>query len=292
VKKRFFCVLVSLVALFPLVARGETKDDLVFIHHSCGSNFLRNNLHKALVAKDYIDERNDITYGTKMQPDEGRPASLGRTPGNQTNMNHWVCWFNDYLEGVKQHKCKDGVNRIIMFKSCYPASDIHQDGDGAGNPFSSSKTVANYKAVFRHPAGPGKTYTHNGKTYKALEDVFRANPKTLFIFVTAPPLRHRSSTDENAHRARVFNNWVKTDWLKSYNKKNPGLNNVAVFDWFDILAFPDNRKTHSNRLQTGYGGASGDSHPNRAANAYSTRVFATKKENFIDTVWEAFSKSK
>ena len=51
-----------------------TDDDLIFIHHSCGSNWLSNSLHDALLAKDYVDERNDITYGTDMPPDAGRPG--------------------------------------------------------------------------------------------------------------------------------------------------------------------------------------------------------------------------
>ena len=33
-----------------------TTDDLVFIHHSCGNNWLSNSLHAALLAKNYIDE--------------------------------------------------------------------------------------------------------------------------------------------------------------------------------------------------------------------------------------------
>ena len=50
------------------------QDDLIFIHHSCGQNWLNNSLHAALLAKDYIDERNDITYGTALNPDAGRTA--------------------------------------------------------------------------------------------------------------------------------------------------------------------------------------------------------------------------
>ena len=39
-------------------------------------------------------------------PDAGRPASLGGVPGDNTNMNHWILWFNDYLGGV------EGLNRF------------------------------------------------------------------------------------------------------------------------------------------------------------------------------------
>jgi uncharacterized repeat protein (TIGR01451 family) len=90
----------------------------------------------------------------------------------------------------------------------------------------------------------------------------------------------------------VFNNWLKDDWLASYNAAHPGLDNVAVFDWFDVLAYPDNHADHPNRLKTEYGGADDNSHPNGTANAYSTQVFATNPDNFIDQAWNAFSEGE
>ncbi len=63
---------------------------------------------------------------------------------------------------------------------------------------------------------------------------------------------------------------------------------MAVFDWFDVLAYPDSHASHPNRLKEEYGGATGDSHPNATANAYSTEVFATNPDNFIDNAWENF----
>ncbi len=281
---------ISLSVLFVIstVATAETTDDLVFIHHSCGSNWMSNYLHSALLAKDYIDERNDITYGTDVLPDTGRPDSLASNPGNSTNMNHWIRWFNDYLAGAQSHGCADGFNKIIMFKSCYPASNIGSEGTEPGDPFSSSKTTANYKAVFRHYNGPGNTYTNNSYIYKPLEDVFAENPDVLFVPVTAPPLHYTATNDANAHRARLFNNWLKEDWLDSYKADNNGLGNVAVFDWFDVLAYPDDHAEHPNRLKEEYGGASGNSHPNAVANSYSTEVFADSEGNFIDKAWNDF----
>lgn len=275
-------------------AHGQTTDDLIFIHHSCGSNWLSHSLHNALLAKAYIDERNDITYGTTMSPDAGRPASLGGTPGDHTNMDHWICWFNDYLQGVQAHGCADGVNRIIMFKSCYPISNIAGDGTEPGDPFSSQQTLANYRAVYRHPDGPGHSYTHDGYVYQPLEDIFAQNPNTLFVPVTAPPRHYApadATNDAEAHRARLFNNWLKNEWLADYNAAHPGLNNVAAFDWFHVLAYADDHPEHPNRLRAEYGGESGDSHPNSTANGDSTQVFATDPDNFIDQAWNAFTQA-
>ncbi len=271
-------------------AEGETEgqagpnDDLVFIHHSVGENWLNHSLNNALLDKDYIDERNDITYGTMMSPDSGRPASLGNVPGDNTDMNHWVYWFNDYLEHVLDFDCEDGVNRIVMFKSCFPNSNVDPNENEPGDPFG-DHSIANYKAIYRHPGGTGHTYEANGDTYHPLEDIFAANPDTLFIPVTSPPLRDEETDDEMSHAARVFNNWLKSEWLPGYVSRT-GLHNVAVFDLFNELAYPDNHASQPNRLQSGYD--TDDSHPNDAANARLTAVFATNTVNVIDAAWEAF----
>ncbi len=265
-----------------------SADNLVFIHHSVGSNWLSHSLDDALVAKSYIDERNDITYGTVIDPDSGRPGSPGSVPGDSTDMEHWILWFNDYLDNVKAFDCESGVNRIIMFKSCFPNSNIWDDGVEPGDPFSGDFTLANFKAIYRHPQGSGNTYNHDGRVYKPLEDIFAENPDALFVPVTSPPLNYTSTDDAAAHRARLFNDWLKGEWLSSYNAAHPGLHNVAVFDLFNELAYADNRLTHPNRLRGDYGGSTGDSHPNDAANAHLTAVYATDSDDFIDAAWTAF----
>ena len=86
----------------------------------------------------------------------------------------------------------------------------------------------------------------------------------------------------------MFNNWLKNEWLPAYKASHPGLNNVAVFDLFDVLAYPDSDPSHPNRLKAEYGGTSGDSHPNAAADGYATQLFATDTTNFLDVAWNSF----
>ena len=202
-------------------------------------------------------------------------------------MNHWVFWFNDYLGSVLAHGAAGGRHRIVLFKSCFPNSNIADEGVEPGDPFSPERTLANYRAVFRHPEGPGATWTRNGVTYRALEDVFAAHPDVLFVYITSPP-RHwapdDATNDSEARRARRFANWVKREWLSSYREAHAGLRNVAVFDWFDLLAYPDDAPRHPNRLRAEYGGADGDSHPNRTADRRTAAVFAT----FLDAVVRDF----
>jgi hypothetical protein len=299
--------------------QATTDDGLVFIHHSVGAHWLRDGLVDALRNKEYISEYNNIGYGVGVLPDAGRPNSLGLVTGDHTDMNHWIFWFNDYLNSVKTNRHNNpgridrlvtripglreyyfdqkrdayasGTNKIVMFKSCFPNSDLVSAGDGSGNPFDSQRTIANHQAVFRHPDGAGHTYTYDGTTYKALEDIFAENPDTLFVFVTAPPLHYAptdGTTDTHARNSRAFNNWLKNDWLPDYNAAHPKLNNVVVFDFFDVLANSDDDSEYPNRLRAEFGGESGDSHPNETANHYATEVFATNADNFIDAAWQTF----
>jgi hypothetical protein len=292
-KKKTFAVtvlfIVLLIALFQTAVLSRTDDDIVFIHHSCGENWLSSGLENGLLSKSYIDEVNDITYGSSFKPDNGRPESLWDTPGDNTDMVHWILWFNDYMETVKAYGTSDGENRIILFKSCYPNNNVQSTGCLPGNPFSYDQTVNNYKAIFTFPSGV-KSYKHEGYNYEPLDVIFAENPDTLFIFVTTPALCHHEGNPADGSRARIFYEWVTGDWLNHYNKKNPGLNNVAVFDWFDFLAYDKNALKHANLLKFEYGGNTGDSHPNDRANRTSTTHFITGRTNQLDAVWEKFSK--
>lgn len=280
---------ILLYAIFTPVnsADPNRQTELVFIHHSSGEDWLNRGLETALEAKTYITDVNEIYYDMDVAHDTGRPESIGGNAGDQTDMQYWILWFNDYLEHIK---VLGGSNGIIMFKSCFPNSHVTSAGTEPGDPFSSTRTIANNKAIFRHPAGSGHTYnpypyTH---TYRALEDIFAANPNVLFIFVTAPPLVTGSTTAEAAANARTFNNWLKNDWLAAYNAAHPGMHNVAVFDWFDTLAY-GSTGDFPNRLRADFATNAGDSHPNLAADTHSTQVFATNSNNFIDTAWALFN---
>ena len=280
------------MALCAVCAAGPGQaGDLLFLHHSVGQNWLDSGLRDVLAAKGYIGEVNEVTYGSEVDATSGRPESLGSVPGDSTDMNHWVPWFNDYLHALKQYGCASGSNSIIMFKSCFPNSAISSDGTEPGDPFSGDKTLANYKAVFRHPSGAGHVYSANSSSYKALDEVFAENTGTLFVVVTAPPLHYApgdATNNAEGHRARLFNNWLKNEWLTAYETAHPGVHNVAVFDLFGELAYADSHLLHPNRLQSAYGGTSGDSHPNNAGDQHLTDVFARNDDDFLDAAWTAF----
>ena len=261
--------------------------------HSCGEDWMTGGLAALLKAKNYIKALREINYLSAIKPDTGRPNVLEPTPGDATDVRDLIFWFNDYMNNVKTYGATTNVNRILIFKSGYETTNIASDGPSPGDPFSTTMALSNYKAVFTHPQGSGKTYTYKGKTYKALDDVFAKHPDVLFVYVTSPPRHYaptQGATNAEAKRARTFYNWIKSSWLPKYNAAHPKLKNVAVFDWFNLLAYPDNHATHPNRQKKEYAGESGDSHPNAAAHAESSKQFVIGTNSFLDKAYNAWSK--
>ena len=241
---------------------------LLFLHHSCGGQLLAD--------RGEIRERDPGTCIYLTHPNAGglrsalgrnnytvHEASYGSSLGQGTDICHWRRKFRDHMGAVlscdgQDRPFRDGTrNRIVVFKSCFPNSWIDSEGRGPGDPDSSEKTMANYKAA-----------------YRSLLKYFEQNPETLFMAVTAPPLvkpapdrsfirmmlGRPDPADEIGKRARDFNNWLKniySGWLKDYP-----LRNVVVFDYYDFLTFYG----ASNWLR--YPSVTGrDGHPSAEGNA-------------------------
>lgn len=285
--QKFVLWIVSLVLVGSALAADPAE--MVLIHPECGVSWFDSGLRATLLENSFISNVDQITSGTLLSPDNNRPASLGEVPGNQTNMNHWILWFNDYLAALLRHESTD-QNRIILFHSCFKASSIERDGTGLGNPFSKDRTLVNYQAIFRHPSGYGSTYRFQNEQYKALEEIFAEHPKVLFIPVAPPPLHERETTQRNAERARTFSNWLENEWLTSYQERNPRLHNVLVFNWFDALANPVDGPGIPNTLNSLYaGGPTGTSQLNQTGHNFSSKKLAGKDEGQLRASWELFS---
>lgn len=213
---------------------------LAFIHHSVGRNWLNDGLRDELMAE-----------GISVQS-----ISRNCDLGSETDMNHWIPKFSDHINEIisfdsyeENNISTDKENDIIMFKSCYPNSDIAADGTPSGDPFAPEKTISNYQAIF-----------------DSLKNIFAEQPNKTFIYVTFPPIHQMNTTAENASRARKFNNWIKSEFADFYSEET-GLNNFVVFDLFDVLA------DENNFLKEEYVRREGDSHPNTKGNRAATRVF-------------------
>jgi hypothetical protein len=234
---------------------------LIFIHHSCGENWLAGNhggLGRALAKNNYF--ASDTNYGWG-------PDGIG----DRTDITDWPEWFTGpnssrYLKALYKESGKHspytrtlsdpgGENQIIMFKSCFPNSNL--EGRPTDPPArGDGLTVSNAKAI-----------------YKELLTYFATRPDKLFIVITAPPLQDKS----HAANARAFNTWLVRKWLAGYKGKN-----VAVFDFYNVLTGPDNHHRFSKEAieyitnrgrNTLYYPTNGDDHPSPAGNRNATSEF-------------------
>jgi hypothetical protein len=262
---------------------------LIFIHHSCGSNWLSDGnggLGVALMDNNYFVSDTNYNWG---------PDSIG----SSTDIGHWWLWFRgpdsaEYLEALYaengQHSSysrmstdRGGENQIIMFKSCYPNSGLKGDvndpvpaiddnplrGESCGSQYH---TVANAKGI-----------------YLDLLEYFKTRPDKLFVVITAPPLTDATYADN----ARAFNDWLVNDWLTGY-----AVGNVCVFDFYNVLTTNGgDSDTNDLGLESGnhhrlWNGAvqhktdgdddanpnvleypTGDNHPSKAGNQKATAEF-------------------
>ena len=236
----------------------ERPVKLIFIHHSTGENWLADgygDLGKTLGENNYFVS--DTNYGWG-------PDGIG----DRTDIPDWVEWFASdetptYMDAlfneVEQNSSytrtladPGGENEIIMFKSCFPNSNL--DGNPNDPPGDyGDLTVAGAKYV-----------------YNTILETFAVHPDKLFIVVTAPPL----SDDTNAANARAFNNWLVNDWLADYEGTN-----VAVFDFYDVLT------GHGTAGDTLYY-PSGDDHPNEEGSRIATAEFLPQLNNAYKR-WQA-----
>lgn len=224
---------------------------LTFIHHSCGANWLGDSngqLATTLMANNYYVS--DAGYGWR---ETGN--SDGYVIGDNTDIGHWWLWFRgpnspaytqslyarmDNREGYTRMLTEPNPgspNEVIMFKSCYPNSDMYGNINDpvppiASNPLkgqSSPLTVANAKGI-----------------YIDLLEYFQTRQDKLFIVITAPPMQNLN----DASKARAFNNWLVNDWLTNYPYKN-----VRVFDFYNVMT-----SNGGNPTTNDLGAATGNHH--------------------------------
>ena len=223
--------------------------NFVFVHHSVGENWLNEgDLLTALQNAGF--SVHDTDYGDDV------PGSSPLHPiGDFTDVCHWYWWFNYHYDGLRSWECPSGeYNRIVMFKSCYPNSALYEEGTPPGSPTNDNQTTWNYKAA-----------------YNSLTGVFAQYCATLFIPVTAPPMRKGDGYEpEAAARYRAFTEWLTGPYVNEY-RTAMNLRNVMPFDLFNVLATAPTRPRGANALHAWY--RTRDSHPNARGSRMATGLF-------------------
>ena len=173
--------------------------NLIFIHHSVGENWLSAGLNQML--NDSGFHVADTYYGW-------------REMGDRTDTSDWPDWFNDRvmptvynelgnMTGYNDIEPADGENTIIMFKSCFPNSDV-------GSSIEDEKEI-----------------------YLSLLSYFAAHTDKMFVLVTPPPMQRIPHAD----KTRELANWLVADdgWRGDYAGGN-----LFVFDLYNVLTAEDN----------------------------------------------------
>ena len=299
-------VLLATLLLFWLVcaepARGQAPNPdppaqpvkLIFIHHSTGGNWLADptddqpsgGLGIALRDNNYFVSATNYGWG----PDD---------IGDRTDIPNWPEWFTGpdsarYLKALYTESGQNvgdfgpwsrlgrdpgGENEIVVFKSCFPNSDLYGSPDDppAAEP-NGDHTVSNAKAV-----------------YNRLLTYFATRQDKLFVVITAPPMAEFDygggdlSPAQRAANARAFNDWLVNDWLAGYPYAN-----VAVFDYYNVLTsnggnpeandldqekgnhhrWRNGRIEHTRTVDNNFSAyPSGDSHPSSAGHRKATAEF-------------------
>ena len=121
--------------------------------------------------------------------------------------------------------------QVIIFKHCYPSSNIQADQDSA-DINSDLKTLANYKLQ-----------------YNALKKKMHKFPNTKFILFTGAVQVQYYLSEEEGKRAKDFYNWVTREW-------NEEGDNIYLWDLYALqtegdLYFKDNYALIQNNSHPG-----------------------------------------
>ncbi len=249
---------------------------LIFVHHSTGENWLTDEygyLGRTLGENNYFVS--DTNYGWG-------PDAIG----DRTDIPNWLEWFASdrtpaYMQALFNETSQNssytrtlddpgGENQIIMFKSCFPNSDLYGNPDDPATP-GTEMTVGNAKYV-----------------YNEILKYFATRPDKLFVVITQPPL----SDPTNAANARAFTDWLANDWLEENNYTLP---NVAVFDFYNVLTAEDAHHRLNNGIierlipvSDTLHYPSGDDHPNPRGSQKATDEFVPLLNVFYNR-WAASS---
>lgn len=268
---------------------------IVFIHHSTGEDWLKpdgGNLRKKLNDSKYYVTDTNYEWGPSDQD-----VNDGKTIGYHTDIGHWYNWFlgphrNTYLNALyKNTNVSDAIGRntisdpgasklIIIFKSCFSTAQS-TSGNPDDQPLSEGqKNPLRGKGLCDDEQCTGDRYysVENIKgLYRDLLSYFITQQDKLFILITTPPSHDQAVGSEIMDRLRAINNWLVRDWLDNYQ-----FNNVAVFDYYNVLT----SKNAHHRFRNGsvehitgnsnflaYPSPGPDNHPSAAGHKRATEEF-------------------
>lgn len=209
----------------------SSDTNIIFLHHSTGS-YIWNGTKRTFIIKvvsrisdplaemmtksprvpAYIQEHNEQNQTdyriTEMPFPKISPYGWNNYPYDYYNI--WVKHAGEepYMEEpTLEMLTKD--YQVIIFKHCYPSSNIQADQDSADINLD-LKTLANYKLQ-----------------YNALKKKMHEFPDTKFILFTGAVQVQYYLSEEEGKRAKVFHDWVTNEW-------NEEGDNIYLWDLYTL----------------------------------------------------------
>jgi hypothetical protein len=259
-KRTFIFLIISFFGLTNILSQK-----IIFLHHSTGQG-VYNDGNVATWISNY-----NTAHSTNYQiSDRWYPSDPYPYADDNYSYDYWNLWINGQCNNSSVYsECLGSLTQnynIIIYKHCYPGSDIDAD-EATPSVSSSARTLANYKLQ-----------------YRALRNLFDSYPNNKFIIWTLAPRHRLATTTERAARAKAFVDWVKNQFLTEDGKSHP---NIYIFDFWGNVAETSATPTQGvvNCLKYSYEKyhtGDSDSHPNTLANQTVGPIFAQFIVNVIN----------
>ena len=272
-------VAVLFMSLLISCSKNENSSDMniILLHHSTGEilwngsppsllkravkkvssklvDVLSVNAQLPMMFEKYNEEHGKKYHIEEMDFPKAEPYGWNNNPFDYYNI-----WVNN--AGENPYKGEPTLEiltkdfQVIIFKHCFPVSNIQQEQDTADiNSFY--RSISNYKLQ-----------------YNALRDKLQSFPDTKFILFTGAAQVQGNITEEEALRAREFFTWVIKEW------DLPG-DNIYIWDFYNLqtegeLYFKEN-----------YASGINDSHPNREFASSTVKLLFNRIIDIIDNKGE------
>lgn len=169
--------------------------------------------------------------------------------------NSWAVWKriweNEYADDLPTFYLDN--YSIIIFKSCFTASDIHGDGSPADTQ-GTSQTIYNYKWSCR-------SFLENLKIH----------PNNFFVIWDGAPTDLKTADSASIARSTEFYDWVVDTLGKGLDSFGPLPPNVMIWDYFHKVDSLD-----TGRIRSVYETSYGDPHPSDSAAALTAPQFVNE----------------
>jgi len=250
-KTLFFILIISLFA--GCKPNQNDMKKIIFLHHSTGKNVWLGGTNKYINkltgkndVQDYFDnynKKNNTNYSIseRIFP-KASPYGWKNYPFDYYNI--WVKNAgNEYYMEEPTLEMLASEYDIIIFKHCYPVSQIIQD-KGIPELNSEEKRLENYKLQ-----------------YEALKNkMHEFQNKKFFIWTPAVHVKNLIS-EEEALRTRQFYDWIMNEWDEKGD-------NIFIWDFYKY-------ETEGGLyLLEKYSEGSNNSHPNKSFSSYVSPLFS------------------